>query len=126
MKRMEALCLAPEEASYDPMRDMIEYAFVKNAIKLVSIDESFKSSPISANAMTNAIQDADLIVADLSYLNPNILFELGFAYAFGKPTLLLLSTDAAGVMPSDLAGHHMLIYDPKNLSPLTPQLSQFL
>lgn len=35
------------------------------------------------------IAKADVIVADISELNPNVTYELGYAHALGKTTLLL-------------------------------------
>jgi nucleoside 2-deoxyribosyltransferase len=76
--------------------------------------------------MTDAIREADLIVADVSRKNPNVLYELGYAHALRKPTLLLLSTDETGEMPFDLAGYQMVIYDPQNLRSLQQQIMRFL
>jgi len=38
------------------------------------------------------IEEADLIVADLTDTNPNVLYELGVAHALGKPTILIAET----------------------------------
>lgn len=37
----------------------------------------------------NAIGKSDVIVADLAGHNPNVLYELGYAHAAEKPTILL-------------------------------------
>jgi nucleoside 2-deoxyribosyltransferase len=36
----------------------------------------------------DGIRRADLIIADVSRHNPNVMFEIGFAQAFRKPTIL--------------------------------------
>ena len=51
-------------------------------------DDITKPGRISLQIL-QAIGDADLIVADLSEHNPNVMYELGFAHALGKPTILL-------------------------------------
>jgi hypothetical protein len=47
---------------------------------------------------------SDLIIADISRLNPNVLYELGIAHAFCKPTILLSQELAAGQrLPFDIS-----------------------
>ena len=48
------------------------------------------------------ILSADLLVFDLAYRNPNVLFELGIAYAIGAKAFLLLPDGIE--LPSDLSG----------------------
>src|SRR5262245_44916354 len=35
---------------------------------------------------------ADLVIADLSYLNPNVMYELGVRHSTGKPVILMAKT----------------------------------
>lgn len=51
-------------------------------------DMEKSSSRIITNIL-DAIQKSDFFVADISGLNPNVLFEAGFAFANRKPTLLV-------------------------------------
>jgi len=62
----------------------------------------------------SVIQQAALIIADVSHGNPNVMYELGFAQALNKPIILV----AAGIrtVPFDLAGLRVLIYDLKDPS----------
>src|SRR5205085_241728 len=105
-------------------------AFDQTALGLetlsIMIDKVSSPSAVWSNAVTDAIQEADLIVADVSRKNANVLYELGFAHALRKPTLLLLSTDEKGDMPFDLAGYQMITYDPRNLLPLRRQIQLIL
>ena len=50
------------------------------------------------------IVSADLLFFDLTYSNPNVLFELGIAYTTNRDLLLLLREGVADTVPSDLSG----------------------
>jgi hypothetical protein len=51
---------------------------------------------------------ADLIVADMSGRNPNVFYEVGYAHALGKHTILL--TRDANDIPFDLKPYPHLVY----------------
>jgi hypothetical protein len=47
------------------------------------------------------IYDADVIIADLTGLNPNVLYELGVAHTFNKKTIVITQDDLSS-LPFDL------------------------
>jgi hypothetical protein len=53
--------------------------------------------------IVRGIAGADLIVADLTALNPNVFYELGIAHALGIPTILL--TQNLDELPFDLRAY---------------------
>jgi len=59
----------------------------------------------------NQISKADLIVADMTGRNPNVFYEVGYAHALGKITLLL-TQDAADI-PFDLKHRQHTVYGGK-------------
>lgn len=54
------------------------------------------------------IRDADLIVADLTGSDPNVIYEFGYAYSLNKK-IILLARDLNDI-PFDLRHHHVIIY----------------
>lgn len=60
--------------------------------------------------LVQALGDADLCIADLTGLNANVMWEVGFAMALGRP-VLLLSQDVR-TLPFDLRQMRTLAYDP--------------
>jgi len=56
----------------------------------------------------NQISKADLIVADMTGRNPNVFYEVGYAHALGKITLLL--TQNADDIPFDLKHRQHTVY----------------
>jgi hypothetical protein len=69
----------------------------------------------------DAITAADAVIADISGLNPNVIYELGYAHASGA-TLLLLSQDP-GASPFDLRDLRQIHYLPEKPEECLPQLS---
>lgn len=47
------------------------------------------------------IYDSDIILADLTGLNPNVMYELGIAHSFNKKTIII-TRDDLGKLPFDL------------------------
>jgi tetratricopeptide (TPR) repeat protein len=58
--------------------------------------------------LIRGIEDADVIIADLTGSNANVMYELGYAHALDKPTILLNQTSES---PFDLRIHRQIIYD---------------
>ena len=127
MKKLQALVLSPMDASYERVAEVIEIALKQAGVTpMLPRDMIWKSNRDVLDIMTNAIQEADIIVADVSHNSPNVFVELGFALAFRKPTMILLSTDAVGKIPSDLAGYLMATYNPDDLASLRGTISHFI
>ncbi|MDQ2695179.1 MAG: nucleoside 2-deoxyribosyltransferase [Pseudomonadota bacterium] len=126
MKPLRALILMPLDKAHGQVRDIVASTLKEQSVEVVSVDQVISPGALWANAITEAIQTADVIVADVSSGSPHVLYELGFSHALRKPTLLLLSTHSVGVMPPELSGYQILTYDPANLSPLRQQIIRFL
>ena len=127
MKKLQALVLLPMDASYKRIAEVIEITLNQAGVTpILPRDIMWQDTRGMLDAMTNAIQEADIIVADVSSSNPNIFFELGFALAFRKPTIVMLSTNAVGGIPSDIAGYMMVTYDPDDMSSLEKKIFRFI
>jgi hypothetical protein len=55
------------------------------------------------------IYESDLVVADLSELNPNVFYELGIRHAASKPTIHMASQGTK--LPFDNLGHRAIFFD---------------
>jgi general stress protein YciG len=94
-----------------PAREMVEQALEEAGYEVVRVHDL----PIGAQlttAITDAIRESHLVVADISEQNPNVLYELGYAHALGKKTQLLVgSRSSTKSIPSDLAGSGIVFYE---------------
>lgn len=69
----------------------------------------------------NQIAKADLVVADMSERNPNVFYEVGYAHALGKTTILV--TRAELDIPFDLRQYPHIVYG-ESLSRLKSELQR--
>jgi len=91
------------------------YASIGRAVRalderLVAIraDEIARLGRIT-DQIIEAIRDADIVIADITGLNPNVLWELGYASALGKPCALLMRRGEGA--PFDIYDHRRIDYD---------------
>ena len=80
----------------------------------------FRPSPIVAD-IWQMVQDARVLLAELTTKNANVFYELGLAHAIGKPVVLVSETMAD--VPFDLQPLRVLTYD-KNDPTWGPKLSE--
>lgn len=86
------VCPAVAKASFEPLRG----------------DSLFRPSPIMAD-IWKLIQDAKVLLADLTEKNANVFYELGLAHAVGKPVVLIAET--MDDVPFDLQPLRIILYD---------------
>jgi hypothetical protein len=57
----------------------------------------------------SGIREAAVIVAEITPVNANVFYELGYAHATGKPTILL--AEKGQQLPFDVSGFRVIFYD---------------
>ena len=80
-------------------QQVIKPALEEMGFEVQRADELFGTEPVLAR-IARLIRLSDLVVADLTGRNPNVLYELGLANAFGKNALLL--SESLEDIPVDL------------------------
>jgi hypothetical protein len=78
----------------------------------------------STSSSLEAVERSDMLIADVTDKNPNILYGLGLADAMRKPVLLLARKSPA--VPSQLAGHQVIVYEPHDAEQLSHYLDYWL
>lgn len=89
--------------------DVIRPVCEANGYTVVRADDFHTSGQIIED-VTQSIRTASLIIADVTPDNPNVFYELGFAHAIGKPTVLL-SDRKRERLPFDISGLRTIFYD---------------
>ncbi len=80
----------------------------KEGYDVVRGDHIAQSGMITVGII-NALLDSDLVIADLSFLNPNVFYELGLRHSTKKATIHIASHDTD--IPFDTADHRAIRYD---------------
>lgn len=96
--------------------DMTLNAIIKPALADCGIDfvvkrgdESSEIGMITDHIIAD-ILESELIVTDLSFLNPNVFYELGIAHAVEKPVIHIAHRETK--LPFDNVGHRAIMFDP--------------
>lgn len=77
-------------------------------IDVVRIDE--ESGPgLIIQDITRLIRESKIVIADISPVNANVFYEVGFAHALIKPTILIAEKDTK--LPFDVSSFRTLFYE---------------
>lgn len=72
-------------------------------------DEAHTTNPILQDII-QSIKQSSVIIADITPNNPNVFYEVGYAHATNKPTILLCDRKR-DKLPFDISGFRTLFYD---------------
>ena len=102
---------------YGPRFNLVLEAIGEAAVKAsnslgVSVEvvrpDQLRTGTTILRSIRDWIQQADVVIADVSGNSPNVLWETGFAQASGKKVLLL--SEDTGDVPFDLHDYRVLLY----------------
>ncbi len=124
MPEKTALIITPFDAGAAHVTDTLKRALSDAGFLPVTIDRLVIPGALVGETILDALQRADLIIADVSRHSPNVMYELGFAHALRKPTIMITSRQAAARLPADLAGYLYVSYDESNLTSLRDDVAR--
>jgi hypothetical protein len=88
--------------------DVVKEVFKSYEVNVLRADEV--SGPgLVIGDIVREISTSQLVIADITPVNANVYFEVGYALALGKPTILLAQKGTA--LPFDVAGFRVLFYE---------------
>ena len=101
----------PSELEFDKIfNDLIKPPIEESGYEVIRAQDILSSRNILKDIIRN-IYVADLVIADLTTINPNVFYELGIAHALERPTVLL--TQSIEDVPFDLKSYRVIIYSTK-------------
>jgi len=72
-------------------------------------DETYGPGLIIADVVRE-IADSEFVIAEITPANPNVYYEIGYAHAINKPTILLADSNL-DKLPFDVSGFRTLFYE---------------
>ena len=120
--RKAVFVIMPFDSGLDAVHTVIKEACTSLDVQCLRSDEIDQAGRITEQLL-EAIQTSDLVVADISGRNPNVMYELGYAHALKKQVIVLNSTPDA---PFDIADYRWISYSGTDLSPQQDKLVRFL
>lgn len=73
-----------------------------------------------------SIYNSDLVIANLTGLNPNVMFEIAIRYSFGKPAIVIAEDGTK--LPFDIVDENTIFYinDPAGAADLKNKIGKFV
>lgn len=123
--------VTPIGSKDDPIRrhieGIIDYAITPALEGKYEVEVAHRKYDIGSinDRVIKSIYDADLVIANLTALNPNVMFELAIRYSFGKPAIVI--AEQGTQLPFDIIDENTIFYDndPTGAYVLKEQLIKF-
>jgi len=88
--------------------EVIKPVVQENGLRAYHVGEVFGPGLILKD-IVKGIVEAEVVIAEITPVNQNVFYELGYAHALDKPTILLAEREAP--LPFDVSGYRVLKYD---------------
>lgn len=73
-------------------------------------DEVYKPGVILKD-IVRGITESEVIIAEITSLNPNVFYELGYSHCLGKDKQTILLAEEGTKLPFDISGYRCIFYD---------------
>ena len=111
-KKPKAFVVMQFSDDYKPIyEDVIRKVCEDKGFDVIRGDESLDTGMIISD-ITRQIEESSVIIADITPNNPNVFYEVGYAHALRKPTILM-SDKTRGTLPFDVSGFRTIFYENK-------------
>jgi len=121
---MRIFLLIPFNEGFTDISNVIREVVQKTNHQFIRLDEVIEPPISITDAFHKEIEKADLIIADVSNQNPNVMYELGIAQSLNKPTLLI--AQKGEIIPFDISNRRIIFYEREHLFVLSRELQRFL
>lgn len=112
----------PFAAEFENIYDFgIQLPIEDNGLLPIRVDKQYFSGSIIGE-IKSRIQESSLLIVDVTHMNPNVMYELGFAQGTGKDTIIICQKGEE--LPFDLKDMNIIFYDPLRLRELNKAISK--
>lgn len=95
--------------------DIFEPAILKAEFEAYRIDKDL-SVRIPIDEIEKGISESSICFAEITSDNPNVWYELGFAFACNKDVVMVCSDERQGKFPFDIQHRHVITYKTSSTS----------
>ncbi len=119
--RSTGFVIAPSNGSWAAIAQPVQDALASERIEIIWIAD------VDAQVVNRHryIDAADFVIADVTGENPNVMYEIGYAYGHRKPVLPIIERGQTSV-PSSLKGRLFFVYDKDDPMKLVEFLKKWL
>lgn len=109
--------IIPFGQGFEAVRNTVIALLRRMDVRAITVRDSpgIPGSAALLDSVIRMIRKADLIIADITGSNPNVMYEVGFAHALRKPVLLIVGNGQEQV-PFDLRGELFFVYEPDHVA----------
>lgn len=114
MIKLQCFVIQPfDSGKFDKrFEDVYRLAIEDAGLEAYRVDRD-PTAEVPIESIERGIKRAAVCLADITVDNPNVWYELGFAYAIGKPVVLVCSAERTGKrFPFDIQHRAILEYSP--------------
>lgn len=104
---LRAFLIQPLRPEFTRIRDAVASAAASVGIDLVSPDSFFGAPEVAYERIAKEIREVDVVIADITGPNANVMYELGLTQGFSRP-LVLITTDP--IVPFDVRSMSVIHY----------------
>jgi hypothetical protein len=104
------------------LSSVVEPALTEFKLRLVRADQISQAGMITRQVIEHVVYSR-LVIADLSYQNPNVFYELSLRHACRRPTVQIIR--ASDRIPFDLDQFRTIKIDTSSIYTLVPQLETY-
>lgn len=118
----------PEHAHFRAVFNHIKPIIEAQGYTAIRADDVQKSGAITKDIVTR-LGESDLVIADMTDLNPNVFYELGVRHALrGVGTLMILDESRTPDLPFDLSAYRVIKFtgDLAGIDSLTQALASYI
>lgn len=101
---------------------IVEPALERLGMKVLRADQIEKPGTITKQIIQQ-LRDAKLVIADLSFSNPNVFYELAIRHAFRLPTVHIIRK--GDKIPFDVNSSRTIVIDATDIYTLVPKLDSY-
>ena len=107
MEKKKVFVIMPFTDKFFEVYEMLKMQFGEHFVFSNANDEGNQQNIVKE--FVQPIYDSDIVIADLTGLNPNVMYELGLAHSFNKKTIVITQDDLS-CLPFDLKSYRAKDY----------------